>query len=656
MKKRVLLVACFFQLLVYGSSFSQIPVGDGADPCTWDWEDQRPENWLRSDGKPLFRGGGGMEICPPFAKTPNGLSYCADGNGLLAQIRETRDYKKAQGWYLFQYSFGPNIDWPYFILYNKYRAILRIFYFIGNSVENSSYASASLRFSSLSPAPPLAILSSAVPYKFASDKYFARDKNIVNDLIAQSIPDGAIQNHWNAVDFAIMFDPNYGDKQYKGAKMYIKVEAVDESKIVLDGRSASDPTILEGDRFVFSGKGNENTKDLNILKEGAVTLKNAAEYSKSISEELDSIKPKDQEFLQRFKRDMIAANVPEFLATLSTISSVASGLFSAANFLNGLFGSGAAPPVINYQVLKFTGSITKQKPMIGFDVKVPGVLPSGLDEKKAAFDCPLGLINLSKTPNINATTPYYVYCINLPDFDKKYLGRYVQYNLDTDIEISINDIRDENGVQEMSLQDLKFAIICEAQKDNKEKYYYDITTPPNCTSIPTPDRVYNDLMKGKFIIHKFNPDKQIPERAEVYFGTPFVDPEYFRGVTFEVPEKTDVYLGVSALFKVKGYEQPVVFHAKYKFDPIIVPAVKKEVYYIVEEQTTFPSSKYYNFDKPLIVLDKPLASGTYTTGTILLEPGFISEPGFLATAASAYKRLGEKKIEWKTYPSCKTCK
>jgi hypothetical protein len=681
MKKKILLFACFFQLLIYNFSFSQI---DTANLCNWNWEDQRKENWRMSDGSNAFRGGD--QICPPFVTGPDGTNYCNDAHGLMTEVRETGDYRKAQGWYFVGASFGENIDWPYFILYNKYRAILRIFYFIGNSIQNLSYATASLRFSSLSPAPPLAILSSTVPYKFATDKYFGRSKDIVNDLIVQSITDGAIQNQWNAVDFAIMFDPHYGDKQYKGAKMYIRVDAVDSSDIKLHGRSASSTDInaIKDGSFVFSSKGNEKTKDLSILNDpekgildkGAETLASAAEYSKSISEELDSIKPDDPKFLQSFKKDMQAADVPEFfskLSKISKISSEAATFISAASLIIGLFSdpdeptSQATSPVINYQVLEFTGSITAEKPMIGFDVKVPGVLPSGLNEKKSAFDCPLGLINLSKTPKIKVTKPYQVYCSTTGGRYpwRHYLGGYfLQYNLDENIEIAINDIRDKNGIQEMDLLDLKFAIVCEAQKNDTGKYYYDINNPytnecfscsiGHTTEVIT-NRVYNDLMNGRFVIHKYNPDKQVPDRAEVYFGTPYVDPEYFRGITFEVPEKTDVYLGVSALFKAKGYEQPVVFHAMYKFDTTVVPAIAKVVGCVDKEQTVFPYSNYYNFEKPLIILDKPSTAGIYTTGTILMESGFSSTYGFVATAAPPYKKLGEEKIERIPYPPCKTC-
>ena len=147
---------CIAYLLLFLFSIpilAQMPT-DG-DCCNWNWEDQSLDNWKRATPS------GWSRINPPFLpETPT--------NGKLYKIQEIGDYTKIKGWELVWTQFGPSdIVNPYFILYNKYRGILRTFFYL-ESYEAYSHTAVTLSYSYFSKKP--GVLTAGDEYSIAPDK------------------------------------------------------------------------------------------------------------------------------------------------------------------------------------------------------------------------------------------------------------------------------------------------------------------------------------------------------------------------------------------------------------------------------------------------------------------------------------------------------
>jgi len=654
-KKRVVLLICILLCVLKQPSFGQIPA-DG-DFRNWDWQIQTPENWKMSNNEPSYAYG---DVPPPFAKTKPGQGGAE--LGLFADVYKRSDYTKAKGWNLLVAKFGKTEGYPYFVLYNKYRAVIRVFYYVGERAQAYTYAVAKCLFTDpeIGHANP-AILSSASPFKFAPDKYF-NQTSLGNDVLVQEIPDGVVHNQWNAVDFPVMYDPLLNNKLYQGATLVLKVYGISEGDIDLHGKGAqtTDPNLLNNvKKSGFFYKSNSKGDGPLGLTDGNIAqIKKAAESVKSLSKDLEKIDPKDPGFVNNFKKDMQDLKIPGFLSKVGAISGAAGGYLSAVNFAIGLFGGGSTDPIINYQVFEFTGTIKTQSPLFTVNMKVPGVAMSPDVEHISVSDCSIGLINLKTTPTIQVTRPYHRWPYGFYGYTRKgYAGDYVKYKLDEDLELAYSSMPEE-----MELKDIKFAILCKPQKNGKNKNndYYSITDPNIAFNTSSPlefsgfnvkNVVYKDLNEGRFIIHKFGPNKEHPEQQEIYFGSPYRSKECLKGITFEVPEKTDVYLGVYAIFKVTGIDGPVIFHAKYLFDKNIVEVAKKTLD-DQEEQPKFPYADYYLRLPFSYTLAKPHTFGFYQAETIKMSTGF-SAPfnaqngftiPFIAKAASVTKCEGNTAI------------
>lgn len=106
---------------------SKVPLKGGVKgwlyPYSFNWEDPNL-NWM------------------PYPANRPQISVPWTGQGSLYSVVDAdvlNDRKKSDGWELVYSTFDPNlnVDNPYFMLYNKYRGIMRIFIYINNGVTSS---------------------------------------------------------------------------------------------------------------------------------------------------------------------------------------------------------------------------------------------------------------------------------------------------------------------------------------------------------------------------------------------------------------------------------------------------------------------------------------------------------------------------------------
>ena len=144
-------------------------------------------------------------------------------------------------------------------------------------------------------------------------------------------------------------------------------------------------------------------------------------------------------------------------------------------------------------------------------------------------------------------------------YTQKYPGKFVKYKLDADITLTTQ------AIPGLTLEDVRFAIVCKPNGTGDRKYsitdrylayhaFYDLNG--RRYDIPSENPVYKALEEGRFIVHRYG------ESDNIYFGTPFMDKDQLKGVVVEVPEDTDVKLGVVARFHSDQYDEPIIFKAR----------------------------------------------------------------------------------------------
>ena len=111
-----LIIYTLFLFLEFNAK-AQMPTN--GNYSNWNWEDNiNLENWKRASSSSSSYW---ERINPPFHPE-------TDKNGLMDDIYTKGDYKKNDGWELIWAKFGPsNVSYPYFILCNKYRGIIRAY-------------------------------------------------------------------------------------------------------------------------------------------------------------------------------------------------------------------------------------------------------------------------------------------------------------------------------------------------------------------------------------------------------------------------------------------------------------------------------------------------------------------------------------------------
>ena len=596
-----------------GITNSQMPT-DGDYSC-WNWEDQSQANWRKQTST------GWVDIIsPPFSPS-------ADNVNLMLDIDRKGDYTSALGWELVWANF--QTEHPYFILYNRHRSIVRLFFYL-DGTESYSHIMATLSFVADTENP--AVLSSGKGLPTAA--YTGSDSSTgKDDMISVVIP--LARKHWGAAEFPVLYDNNI--QNYQNKLWIFTVYGVNESQINLTGVAGSNSAIL-----------NLKTEQYTMISpknavSGSTFSADYAKFHKQIKDiddllqvwkkSTDGIKTTSPQFLQDYKAAVTGIN--SFASVVTGTSAGFSAVLGFFNLISGIFGK-SAPPTATIQYINLSGTITNIVPLFPRALTVPGTSGSYYppDVTWNPFNCPMGLINLKDSVTIKRTTAYRRYGNNdknvivekdhntfgrlilTPDMylhfhklptsgstwtvsdDKEwrvgrvhsggfgtssssgYRGGFVQYKFDDDITLVTQTI------EGLTLQDIQVAIVCKPNGTGVYKYniydkyliyhefYYDVyehySLPSNKTRIPLDNPVYKALTDGRLVVHKFDEgDKDNDGDDEVYFGTPFMERSQLKGTVLEVPAETEVKLAVYARFSSDKYpDEPVIFKAMYDFNPI----------------------------------------------------------------------------------------
>ena len=660
MKKLILLIMMLVRVLAL---YAQVP-SDG-NYSGWDWTDPNPAHWQVRNSEGTLD----YDIPPPFTNTNN--------SHLMAEIEEKGDYTQAKGWELLWANLT-RPSYPCFILYNRHRSIVRAFFYKNDATAyNHTMVTLSFVYSD-NPA----VLSFGNEYQSSTIAY--RDTASVgnNDMISVVIP--LAHGCWGAADFPVMLDNYIEDTDYQGKRWRFNLYGCNSEKIDLSGAAGTNQEevkkILSGQYTMTSPKtavqpNNNFAAEYAKIHKPIKDIKGFLDEMKSSAE---AIKKQDKppQFLADYSDAILGlGDVFSFASAVVSVSSGVSAVLGFINAITGIFGSSnSTPPAATTQYIQLSGTITGMYLLPPVELTIPGTggnyFPSNTWNPTKPFNCPMGLVNLQNTPTIQSSS-YYRYGMDdtnlyttVPDSDGKfiihknynlpgyelwyatkdyvlegYTGKFKKYKFDGNVILTTQTIA---GLEPLKEEDVLLAIVCKPNgksngtpsntKYNVQDQYIaklQFFNPQGVSkNFNLENPVYNALIEGKFIIHKFD-----EESGEVYFGTPWMEVDKLKDVVLEVPEDTDVKLAVFAKFYSTYYDEPIIFKAMYNLKEI--PNTLTRISGTNEYNFLF--SDYYN---PYSKLTLNTTKNNLNTATVIeMTEGFVGNEGFIAETIPVTKGL-----------------
>jgi hypothetical protein len=175
-----------------------MPAGDPNLDPNWDWTQT-----VAGQGHQMYYSTASGQILPAQAQTP----FRKNGEDFFVYNESTADMYKEDGWMLVARDFGTTSQapqLPFFILYNKYRGLLRVFTLNVNGTSNTLYQMR-LGFRNTSPKPAVFTLSSSDPSKRFLDNF---DSNGFLRYLGVATPGGWYYGEFNLAGYDPNISPN----------------------------------------------------------------------------------------------------------------------------------------------------------------------------------------------------------------------------------------------------------------------------------------------------------------------------------------------------------------------------------------------------------------------------------------------------------------
>lgn len=429
---------------------------------TWDWRNNDPVTWdsyVTIEDEPFYAP---LSLNSPLqpVSSPNWPNV----NHLFSLTPgETFDYEPEDGWELVYRNFGgPSqqeaVDNPTFVLYNRFRSVVRLFLFARkNSGELLSSAAVILEFSQAFD-KETGLLSHIEPITKPLDQFVAgRTSNTPNSY------SNPITGEWLFAEFPVAYDPctceeSKNTENVLGSNLTaitIYGQYIKQVDIELEGitQAVTAPVVQSGSTnnntgFVASIEGTVD-QVTGALNKGATTQKSISNLTTKVGEVVGASDPK-------VKGDEGSKKgLPKWMTALPEVGRY----FSALDFLitGGKENPKAkeTPPATPIQS-KFTGTLDLTGDIAGVQFYTPGSDQSGASSSIATptYNYTLGIFNLLETPVLE-----HAFYQTAQNEERRDLNQKVsdpdlkQYHLKEPIKFAINP------ASELELVDLELAII-----------------------------------------------------------------------------------------------------------------------------------------------------------------------------------------------------
>lgn len=375
-------------------------------PCpnlkNWDWTNQASYNFAYVNGR------GKIAISSPFHTT-------SSADQTLTDIIRGKDYIPTEGWVLLRQVFGcpqQNIDtnYPHFMLYNKYRGIIRVFIFNGSPVQ---YEKAAITVSWDYGTNKTSIFAPSEVIQYPNIDYHNGTKTS-NDIV------NYVQNYysaaWFVTDIPVTFDHllDYSKDFFLRINVYSSVN----SSVKLDSK------------FTM------NTK--TVTANATPSRTGMYEFAKETQDMLSKVPSQDQ-FKKYFdgynnimgtskgEKDLQAtANAMSKNIGQGSFQQIMSNTAGLASFINSSIGAGLGlinffmgksnknavstvqlMPLISNGEGSITGTITTKTNATSYPLQLPATnhyfptTPKTLNyDGLPIYDCPLGVLSLEESPTL----------------------------------------------------------------------------------------------------------------------------------------------------------------------------------------------------------------------------------------------------------------
>ncbi|MCG8420800.1 MAG: hypothetical protein MJE77_23000 [Proteobacteria bacterium] len=349
------------------------PDDPNLDP-NWDWTQDGP-------GHTLYY----TDLSGIIRSTTRQLPFYVSGHALNTI---EKDMYQEDGWVLAFRDFGtPDSapDMPFFVLYNKYRGMLRIMLF---NTRELAYSRFKLELSFKSPSASGALFTYSAHEKAALDDY---DSSKFEVFLVEA---NAI-NGWLYGDFMLTgYDPNLSPL----TQLRLHIVGVNVANLSLE---SDEFTLSEVLRDANPGASNGGSDLVGAVNEGHKYYKNVNGAARSLREAADKNPGK-------WWSDILKSVVgtPSKPSPLASVASIAGGLIGfIGSFIGGSDDPAPREPLYFEGALKMSGSIIEENPLYSLDLGLTysaGSNPS--DHYRPLRSIRWGIFNLRTQPVVEYTS------------------------------------------------------------------------------------------------------------------------------------------------------------------------------------------------------------------------------------------------------------
>jgi hypothetical protein len=399
--RKIEIILLFLLLTILG--YSQAPCGNYLD---WDWTKRESFDYA------YIQGVGRINISSPF-HTEGSASFD------ISNIIAAKDYFPNQGWVLLDKNFGcssqySETNYPYFMLYNKYRGIIRLFVFNNSGLQHQQ-AVATLAWDGSNRTSLLTLNNIKA---WASDKYYP---TVLKDDKALNYVQDYYNSSWFVTDYYVLFDHNTDPNKLYNLEFKIFSDITSDLNITGKFSFSTKSASVAG---TAPDKNIPENKTYNLLKNGqkylgkVPTEADMKKHFDNINSSLDTI---NWSICKNLGRELESANkalqdgtLKKILMGAATVSSKLNGVVGVVlkvfDFFISKPNSSATSatqlqPTVSNGVIDLKGTITTKVNASRFSLQLPGSNHKYSDgtsnyDGLPVYDCPLGVFGLENTPKL----------------------------------------------------------------------------------------------------------------------------------------------------------------------------------------------------------------------------------------------------------------
>jgi len=341
-----------------------------------------------------------------------------------------KDYEPNDGWVLIQRDFGNPvpINNPYFILYNKFSGVLRIFVLVTRQYNGYTDAVINLKFANGSIKTAILENHTTNPGRSALDDFDNQVPEInIPNRYSNDTP------YWLSADFSIAYDPCTCNSL---SQLIFEASLISTANLAFNTYGTP--------KSGLDATGNGSKEKQSLAKSGQSIVDAGNSFFSTANDAINNIK-------NTFPN--ASAGTKSDLDKLGRVVPGLSAIVGIVDFLSGLFGGGSDTSTASDINLTSTGTITTTAPYKSVIFANPGsanlsLVPSTLIK----YNNTLGVFNILETPEVAASEVLFP----PPNLGGNYNGVF-RYYLDKPMSYVINP----NSGFNPSLSDIKAALVLE---------------------------------------------------------------------------------------------------------------------------------------------------------------------------------------------------